>query len=248
MNLIRNQIVYNEEKGGKELFFYNSLGEKKEADFQVGDPVEIILRSSLYCIGQERPIYHSGVVTELEVEDEQLVAMWVHYNKDSLYDGTEEEYLAFIETEKVFKKKYKIAGYSKVHEYMSLSVKGENGKIIDFIYDNGSMYPESIREGSSLKKRQVIEEDKPFIREVLQYGQADFFFQFLMMGDELKAPEYKVVAYDSEGNEIQFEDCSIDNLGQEATYPTKEKAEQAKEQLQMSLPRSYTFKVIPFEK
>lgn len=230
------------------VYFLNSLGFKQIADFQEGDRVEIILRSSLYCIGQERPIYHSGVVTELENEDDQLVAMWVRYDKDSLYDGTEEEYLAFEETEKVFKKKYNIAGYAKVHEYMSLSVKGENGKIINFTYDNGSMYPESIKEGSSLTKRPVVEEDKPFIREVLQYGQADYFFQFLMIGDELKAPEYKVVAYDSEGNEIQFEDCSIDNLGQEVTYPSKEKAEQAKEQLEISLPHTYTFKVVPVEK
>jgi hypothetical protein len=230
------------------MYFLNCYRHKQIVDFEVGDRVEIILRSSLYCVEQEQPVHHSGVVTKLENQDDQLVAMWVQYDKDSLYDGTEEEYLAFEETEKVFKKKFDIAGYAKAHEYMTLSVKGENGKIINFTYFNGSMYPESIQEGSSLRKRPIVEEDKPFIHEILRYGQADYFFHFLMTGDELKAPEYKVVAYDSKGNEIQFEDCSIDNLGQEVTYTTKEKAEQAKEQLKISLPHSYTFKVIPIEK
>lgn len=54
---------------------------------------------------------------------------------------------------------------------------------------------------------------------------------------------YILKVMDSEGNELKLEDCSIENYGNEPVYETIEKAEQAKEQFRISLPRTFRIEI-----
>lgn len=54
---------------------------------------------------------------------------------------------------------------------------------------------------------------------------------------------YTLKVIDHEGNELQLEDCSIENFGEEPVYDTREKAERAKEQFRISLPRTFRIEI-----
>jgi hypothetical protein len=164
---------------------YDGLTEKNVSDLQEGDPIEIIVRSDLYCGENEEPEYHSGVVTELDYQEfkdgTHPIGVWVKFNKDGLYEQDEEELVIFADIEYILKRNYEVSGVAKYQEYMTLSVKDKG--IIDFDYQDGSLLPVTIREGANLSKREVTDEDKPFIREIMKYGAAMAFSRFVFCGD-----------------------------------------------------------------
>lgn len=165
--------------------YINRFEHENELNVQEGDKVEIILRSSLYCIDDEEPIYHSGAISEVAFEEFEdgtyPVGIYVKFDEDSLYEEQEEELVSFSEMEDVFIKKYDIAGYAMLNEGVTLSVKGAGiDKIIWFSYHDGSLIPESISEGGDYSKRTVTKEDKAFIQEVKKYGTSQQFFHYVL--------------------------------------------------------------------
>jgi hypothetical protein len=164
---------------------YDGLTEKNVSELQEGDPIEVIVRSPLYCGENEKPEYHSGVVTELDYQEfkdgNHPIGVWVKFNKDGLYEQDEEELVLFADIEYILKRKYEVSGVAKYQEYMTLSIKGVG--IIDFEYQDGSLLPVTIRDGSTLAKREFTDEDRPLVWEIMKYGAAMNFSDFVFCGD-----------------------------------------------------------------
>lgn len=63
--------------------YYDGLTQKDVNEIEEGSPVEIIVRSDLYCGENEKPVYHSGVVIELEYDEfNGPIGIWVKFNQD----------------------------------------------------------------------------------------------------------------------------------------------------------------------
>ncbi|WP_129692454.1 hypothetical protein [Gottfriedia acidiceleris] len=169
------------------MIYYNRFGTKRELTVGEGDRVEIIKRSDNYCINEEEPIYHSGTITKIDYEDlnrapeKEPVGIWVKFDKDNVFNDGEEEFVAFAEIEELFKKMYDIVGYAMVNEGVTLSITGEGiGKIINFDYQNGSLLPVSIQDGSGAEKRTITKADEELIKELMRYGTPQKYFYYVL--------------------------------------------------------------------
>ena len=170
---------------GMGFSFDNKFNHKIGTDIQIGDKIQIVVRSPLYCNEDEEPIFHSGVLQDIgykEFRDGSYpVDILVKFNKDDLYDEGEEEYINLSEIEDVFIKKYEVTGYGMLNEGVTLSVKGNGiGKIIWFTYKNGSLIPEFISDGSITKRKRITDEDMKLINEIKKYSAAEKFSHFVL--------------------------------------------------------------------
>ncbi|MFF2879190.1 hypothetical protein ACFVR2_23145 [Gottfriedia sp. NPDC057991] len=169
------------------MIYYNRFGTKRELTVGEGDRVEIIKRSDIYCINEEEPIYYSGTITKIDYEDlnrvpeKEPVGIWVKFDKDNVFNDGEEEFVALAEIEELFKKMYDIVGYAMVNEGVTLSITGEGiGKIINFDYQNGSLLPVSIQDGSGAEKRTITKADEELIQELMRYGTPQKYFHYVL--------------------------------------------------------------------
>lgn len=175
-----------------EMEFINKFNHNNTLEVKEGDRVEVIVRSSLYCINDESPISHSGILQEIRYEEFSdgtfPVDVLIKFDKDSLYEDGEEDYISLSEIEDIFVKKYEIFGYGMLNEGVTLSIKGEGvNKIIWYTYKNGSLIPEYSSNGSISTKHPITEEDTEIIREIRKYGSAQRFTHFVLsQSDVLK--------------------------------------------------------------
>lgn len=167
--------------------YYNRFGTKRELTVGEGDRVEIIKRSDIYCVNEEEPIYHSGTITKIDYEDlnrapeKEPVGIWVKFDKDDVFNDGEEEFVALADIEELFKKMYDIVGYAMVNEGITLSITGEGiAKIINFDYENGSLLPVSIQNGSEAEKRTITKADEELIQELMRYGTPQKYFRYVL--------------------------------------------------------------------
>jgi len=169
------------------LIYYNRFGTKRDLTVSEGDRVEIIKRSDIYCINEEEPIYHSGTITKIDYEDlnrspeKEAVGIWVKFDKDNVFNEGEEELVALAEIEELFKKMYDIVGYAMVNEGVTLSITGEGiGKIINFDYQDGSLFPVSIQDGNGVEKGTITHADEELIQELKRYGTPQKYFHYVL--------------------------------------------------------------------
>ncbi|PFH89534.1 hypothetical protein [Bacillus sp. AFS088145] len=169
------------------MIYYNRFGTKRELTVSEGDRVEIIKRSDIYCINEEEPIYHSGTITKIGYEDlnrapeKEAVGIWVKFEKDTVFNDGEEEFVALAEIEKLFKKMYDIVGYAMVNEGVTFSIKGEGiGIIINFDYQDGSLLPVSIQDGNGVEKETITQADEELILELKSYGTPQKYFHYVL--------------------------------------------------------------------
>ncbi|MEE6452123.1 hypothetical protein RAH41_16235 [Gottfriedia acidiceleris] len=169
------------------MIYYNRFGTKRDLTVSEGDRVEIIKRSDIYCINEEEPIYHSGTLTKIEYDDlnrapeKEAVGIWVKFDKDTVFNDGEEEFLELAQIEELFKKMYDIVGYAMVNEGVTLSITGEGiGKIINFDYQNGDLIPVSIQDGTGAEKGTITEADEKLIQELKLYGTPQKYFHYVL--------------------------------------------------------------------
>jgi len=165
--------------------YYNVFGNQNELTVNEGDRVEIIKRSALYCLNDEEPIYHSGRISEIIYEEsrdvDDPVGMSVKFDKDTVYNEGEEDFIAFADVEELFRKKYEIVGYAMLNEGITLCIEGDNTrKIINFDYQNGDLIPVSIQDDSGLIKNLISDEDKKLIKEIMRYGTSQKFSHYVI--------------------------------------------------------------------
>lgn len=166
--------------------FYNTFGNKKELEVNEGERVEMILRSDIYCINDEEPVYHSGMLKEIVFDEEsssdsEPIGMNVKFDKDTVYNDGEEEFIAFAAIEDVFSKKFEIVGYAMLNEGITLSVTGENvKKVINFDYVNGTLIPVSIQDDDRSVKNSISDEDNNLIQEIMRYGTAQKYSHYVL--------------------------------------------------------------------
>ncbi|MET3195137.1 hypothetical protein [Bacillus sp. OAE603] len=166
--------------------YYNVFGNKKELEVNEGERVEIILRSDQYCINDEEPLYHSGILNEIVYGKDakggsEPVGIQVTFDKDTVYNDGEKEFISFDAIEEVFSKKYEIVGYAMLNEGLSLSVKGKSvGKVINFDYINGNLIPVSTQEDNGSVKNTISEEDTELIRDIMRYGTPQKFSHYVL--------------------------------------------------------------------